>query len=90
MFYLRFLIVLAVVVFCGIKSEGQGLRSQDLYRLRSVSDVQFSPDDRHIAYSVSMNDRPGRPYTQVWIMDVASGKAVRIGGEKDSSSRPRW
>jgi len=89
-FYLRFLIVLAVVCFYGVKSEGQGLRSQDLYRLRSVSDVQFSPDDRHIAYSVSMNDRPGRPYTQVWIMDVASGKAVRIGGEKDSSSRPRW
>ncbi len=86
MFYLRSFIVLNLVCSC----EAQGLRSQDLYRLRSVSDVQFSPDDRHIAYSVSMNDRPGRPYTQIWIMDVASGKTVRLGGEKDSSSRPRW
>jgi dipeptidyl aminopeptidase/acylaminoacyl peptidase len=70
--------------------SAEGLRSQDLYRMRSVTDVQLSPDEQHIAYSVAMNDRPGRPYTQIWIMDVATQKAVRTGGEKDAASRPRW
>jgi Tol biopolymer transport system component len=73
-----------------MNSQAQGLHSQDLYRFRSVSDVQFSPDERRIAYAVTMNDRPGRPYAQVWIMEVAGGKSVRAGGEKAASSRPRW
>src|SRR3954470_19578465 len=70
--------------------DGQGLQNDDLYRLRSVSEVQFSVDSRHIAYSVTMRDRPGRPYSQIWIMDVASEKSVRIGGKKEERSHPRW
>ncbi len=86
MFYLRFSLLLLLTS----QSYAQSLRSQDLYRFRSVTDAQISPDERSIAYAVSMNDRPGRPYSQVWIRDVASQKSIRIGGEKDSSSHPRW
>src|SRR5437867_467259 len=50
---------------------GSAFQSGDLYRLKSVGDVQMSPDATRIAYSVQNNDRPGRPYSQVWIMDVA-------------------
>src|SRR5580704_13944156 len=42
-------------------SDGQGLSSRDLSRLRSVGAVEISPDARRIAYSVTMRDRPGRP-----------------------------
>ena len=83
-------LVLCFVLFYSMRSEAEGLKSQDLYRLRSVADVQFSPDEKHIAYTVSMNDKPGRPYTQVWIMDVATRKSVRVGGEKEATSHPRW
>jgi acylaminoacyl-peptidase len=81
---------LLVALTGGAFLEAQGLRSQDLYRMRSVGDVRFSPDQRRIAYTISMNDKPGGPYSQVWIMDVATQKAVRIGGEKDATSHPRW
>jgi dipeptidyl aminopeptidase/acylaminoacyl peptidase len=70
--------------------SGSVLQSQDLYRFRSISEVVFSPDARHIAYSVTMNDRPGRPYTQIWIMDLGNEKSVRIGAEKEATSHPRW
>jgi dipeptidyl aminopeptidase/acylaminoacyl peptidase len=73
-----------------VAMRGDVLHSQDLYRFRSVSDVQFSPDERHIAYSVAMNDHPGRPYSQIWIMDVTTRKSVPVGGEKEASSAPRW
>jgi len=71
-------------------SYGQGVRSQDLYRFRSVADVQFSPDEKHIAYTVTMNDRPGRHYSQVWVMELATRKSVRIGSEKSTGGSPRW
>jgi dipeptidyl aminopeptidase/acylaminoacyl peptidase len=71
-------------------SSAQGLSSSDLSRLRSVGGVELSPDGRRIAYSVIMRDRPGRPYGQLWIMDVATQKSVRVGGEKDSGDGPLW
>src|SRR5258708_4762224 len=71
-------------------SGAQGLSSGDLSRLRSVGSVELSPDGRRIAYSVTMRDRPGRPYGQLWVMDLASQKSARVGGEKDSGGGPLW
>ena len=81
-----------LLLFFGFESItlGDGLQSKDLYRFRAVNDVQFSPDARQIAYTVSMYDRPGSPWSQILIMDVASQKSARIGGDKDASSLPRW
>src|SRR5437588_3962772 len=71
-------------------SVAQGLTSSDLSRLRSVGSVELSPEGRRIAYTVIMRDRPGRPYGQLWLMDVATQKSVRVGGEKDSGGGPLW
>jgi dipeptidyl aminopeptidase/acylaminoacyl peptidase len=92
MFFFRLSIVSSALAFCSIATSVSGavLHSQDLYRFRSVSEVEFSPDGRHIAYVVTMNDRPGRPYTQIWIMDAGSQKSARIGTEKEATSHPRW
>ncbi len=71
-------------------SDAQGLSSSDLSRLRSVGSVELSPDGHRIAYSVTMRDRPGRPWGQLWIIDLDTKKSVRVGGEKDSGGGPRW
>ncbi len=62
----------------------------DLSRLRSVSDIRFAPDGRRIAYTVQNNDKPGRPYSQLWILTAADGKSVRLMPGPDSSSEPEW
>jgi dipeptidyl aminopeptidase/acylaminoacyl peptidase len=62
--------------------------SADLYRLQSVGDVQISPDGTRVAYTVQLADRPGRPYSQLWVVDVASGRLTRIGTKEGST--PRW
>ncbi len=69
---------------------GQNLHRYDLSRLRSVGSVALSPDGRRIAYTVVMRDRPGRPYGQLWIMEVATQKSARVGDDKDSSGSPLW
>jgi len=71
-------------------SAGPLIRSTDLYHLKSVGDVQLSPDGSRIAYSIVNNDRAGRPYSQVWIMDTATGQSKRLGGDREAASNPRW
>jgi dipeptidyl aminopeptidase/acylaminoacyl peptidase len=66
------------------------LVSADLYKLRSVADVQIAPDGKTIAYSIQQSDRPGRPYAQAWLMDLASGQSKRLGGDHEGASGPRW
>jgi len=37
-----------------------------------------------------MRDRPGRPYGQLWMMDLGTQKSARVGGEKDAAGGPLW
>src|ERR1700719_1206396 len=75
---------------CASGSSAQGLASADLSRFRAVGSVALSPDGRRVAYTVVMRDRPGRPYGQLWLLDLATQKSSRVGGEKDSSGSPLW
>jgi len=67
----------------------QLLASGDLSRLRSVGGVALSPDNRYLAYTITMRDRPGRPYGQLWVMDLSTEKSVRLGGDKPAGG-PLW
>ncbi len=62
--------------------------SADLYRLQSVTDVQLSPDGSTVAYLIQRTDQPGRPSTQLWTADIASGRSTRFGDQE--GSHPRW
>ena len=68
----------------------QGLVSGDLSKMRSVGGVALSPDGRHLAYSVVMRDEPGRPYGQLWMMDLTTQKTIRFGGDKDRGGGAVW
>jgi dipeptidyl aminopeptidase/acylaminoacyl peptidase len=85
-FYLSFIALGAGLA----NAQTRGLESADLLKLRSVGEVQWSPDGARIAYTVSNNDGPRRPYSQLWIMTVADGKSIRLAKGKESSSGPEW
>jgi dipeptidyl aminopeptidase/acylaminoacyl peptidase len=65
------------------------LTSADFARLRNVGGVAISPDGRFIAYTIMVRDQPGRPSGQLWVMDVGSGKNIRLGGDKPAGG-PVW
>lgn len=73
-----------------VASMDPNLKTGDLYQLKSVGDVQLSPDATHVAYNVQNNDRPGRPYSQVWIKDISTGASNRVGSDKGGASSPLW
>ena len=82
-----FCAVIAVAV--ATPASAQLLASGDLSQLRSVGGVALSPDGRYVAYTVTMRDRPGRPYGQLWVMDLSTEKSVRLGGDKPAGG-PLW
>jgi dipeptidyl aminopeptidase/acylaminoacyl peptidase len=88
-----FLLCVLAAVTCAGMTRAQisgGLQPEDLSRMRAVVQTQFSPDGKLVAYTVLRYDRPGRPWPQLWVMDVATGKSVRIGGENEESGGPVW
>jgi dipeptidyl aminopeptidase/acylaminoacyl peptidase len=83
-------LLLLIVLALSPRELAQGLATSDLPKLRSVGAVALSPDGRHLAYTVTMFDEPGRPYGQLWIMDLTTQKSIRIGSDKDRGGSPLW
>src|ERR1700761_9744832 len=87
-------VILALGIFGGVArgqaASGAGLVPADYQRMRSVAQAAISPDGKFVAYTVLRYDKPGRPWPQLWVFDVASGKSSRIGGEQDIAGSPVW
>jgi Tol biopolymer transport system component len=82
------ILALGLLIFPAL-IRAQLLASSDLSRLRSIGSVTLSPDGHYLAYTIVMRDRPGRPYDQLWVMDLATEKSVRLASDKPASA-PLW
>ena len=67
-----------------------GVQPADYQRMRAVVQTEFSPDAKFIAYTILRYDHPGRPWPQLWVMDLATSKSRRVGGENDVAGSPVW
>jgi dipeptidyl aminopeptidase/acylaminoacyl peptidase len=74
---------------CPAGAHARPLESGDYRRLRSVAEVQLSPDGTRVAYTVATHDGPGRPVRQLFVMALADGRSVRLGGDQPASA-PAW
>src|SRR2546421_8263891 len=87
--YLRYIsICLCIFGFISL-SQAEVLTSSDLYKLRNVGSVALSPDGHYIAYTITMHDVHGRPYGQLWVMDLNTQKSTRLGGDNPAGG-PLW
>ena len=84
----RISVCLCVVASISL-SQAEVLTSTDLSKLRNVGAAALSPDGHYIAYTITMHDRPGRPSGQLWVMDLATQKSVRLGGDNPAGG-PLW
>jgi dipeptidyl aminopeptidase/acylaminoacyl peptidase len=70
------LLILAMLTVSAY-AQKRAFTIEDLYRIKSLSDIQFSPDGKSIIYSVGVTDFPrAKRASSVWIMD-ADGKNAR-------------
>ncbi len=82
--------MLLLIISSAVRAQGNGLVASDYQKLRSVGQAEISPDGKLIAYTIVRYDRPGRPWGQLWVMDVATRKSVRIGAENEGSGGAVW
>jgi dipeptidyl aminopeptidase/acylaminoacyl peptidase len=62
---------------------------RDVFSLSQASDVQISPDSKHVAYTRATGDiMIDGDRKEIWLIDVASGQQTPLGVA--GSSRPRW
>lgn len=73
-----------------LHAQQNRLQSSDLTRFRDVAQTAISPDGSNIAYTVLNYDKPGRPYPQLWLMDVATGRSARVGDANSANGNPIW
>ena len=63
----------------------------DLITLKTVGAVQISPDAKWIAYTVGYGDFKTDSFmTQIWLIDVATGRNFQVTRGDKSSTSPRW
>lgn len=85
--------LLSFAFLCGtppLQAQQNRLQSSDLTRFRDVAQTAISPDGSNIAYTVLNYDKPGRPYPQLWLMDVATGRSARVGDANSANGNPIW
>jgi len=62
-----------------------------LITLKTVGAVQISPDAKWIAYTVGYGDFKTDSFmTQIWLIDVATGRNFQVTRGDKSSTSPRW
>ncbi|MGI4872133.1 MAG: prolyl oligopeptidase family serine peptidase [Janthinobacterium lividum] len=63
--------------------------AQDVFALRSATDVQLSPDGKQLAYVLAAADmQTDRTQRSIWLLDVATGQQRQL--VPAPASTPRW
>jgi dipeptidyl aminopeptidase/acylaminoacyl peptidase len=85
---LTLLIILLVLPLSAAHAQKRAFSIEDLYRIKSVADVHWSPDGKAIVYTISTSDLPrAKRTTQIWLMDADGRNARQITtGDKSSYS----
>jgi dipeptidyl aminopeptidase/acylaminoacyl peptidase len=57
---------------------------------RSMTDLQFSPDGRRLAFTVNRAPKDSSREQEIWMLNVQTHKTWRFAHSRKSSRNPRW
>ena len=82
-----------IAAFSAAAAQGtkRPLRVGDMYRLKTVSDPQLSPDGAWVAYTVSTTDSArDKTDADVWMTSWDGTRTVQLTSSPDAETTPRW
>lgn len=69
----------------------RGITPSDVYKLKTLSDPQISPDGKWIAYVVSTPDSvKDKSDTDIWMINWSGGESIRLTASQEGETKPRW
>ncbi len=75
----------------GATQSQRKVELNDVFRLRTVSDPQISPDGAWVAYTVSAADTTeDKANSDIWMVSWDGSKQVRLTSSKANEHAPRW
>jgi dipeptidyl aminopeptidase/acylaminoacyl peptidase len=83
-------IVVAVALATTAAAQAAPLTSIQTLDRRSIGDLQFSPDGRRLAFTVTEPPQATTRPRHVWMLDVATGTARQMTSSDKSEWSPRW
>jgi len=67
------------------------LRVGDMYRLKTVSDPEISPDGKWVAYVVSSTDSAkDKSDSDIWMTSWDGAQTIQVTSSPDGETSPRW
>lgn len=84
--------IVPLLVLCsGAALAQRPLNPQDVYRLKSVSDPQVSPDGKWVAYVVSSPDSAKDKYdANIWMVSWDGKVNLQLTSSPEDETSPRW
>ena len=89
--YLYVLVFSASILIANAQDKKSSLTLDNIMALKRVREVQVSPDEKFVAYTVSTIDTAkDKSNTRIWMVSTAGGEPIPMTAKDHSSSRPRW
>ncbi len=83
------LIFFSLASFCS--TAQRSITPSDVYRLKSISDPQVSPDGKWIAYVLSSPDSAkDKSDSDIWMINWEGTESVKLTASPEGESHPRW
>lgn len=74
-----------------LQAQKRAFTIEDLYRIKSVSDLHISPDGKSVIYAVGTPDLArARRSSQIWMMDLDGSNARQILQNEKGASSPQF
>jgi len=89
--FLESLLITCLFLPCTLQAEKRAFTIEDLYRVKSVADLQISPDGKSLVYTVGTYDLPrAKSATHVWMMDLSGRNDRQITYSEKGETFPRF
>src|SRR4051812_17617315 len=83
------LLIMLLIPVATIYAQKRAFTIQDLYRIKSVSDVHISPDGKSVIYAVSTPDLArAKRASHIWMMDLDGRNNRQLTQGEASASSP--
>src|SRR5215471_7100768 len=85
------LLTISVTALSQQSNAKRPMTFEDMMNLKSVSDVQVSPDGRWVAYVLTTIDmKDDSTDADIWMVSTSGGDPIRLTTNKKNDNQPRW